>query len=150
MATSQIAVPQTMTAWCMPCKAYKTIENPKPKYIRGARGLRLQLQGKCPDCGAVVNRFLKTKGLDLPPPPPEVANPPVQEPPKLAMRRPRSTLQVVTYYRGYCQRCRGERKFSGDVLGTRYDGKKVIRGRCLTCEQPQVVLGVQEEEEDHE
>ena len=146
----QTEIPKTMTAWCMPCRAQKVIENPKPKYIRGAKGLRLQLQGKCPDCGAVVNRFLKSKGKGLHPRPSDVEEPLPKDPPKRESRRPGPSLQVVTYYRGMCQRCRTERRFTGDLIGTRYDGKKVIRGRCLTCEQPQVIVGVQEEEENDE
>jgi hypothetical protein len=130
----------------MPCKAHRVIENPKPKYIRGARGIRLQLQGKCSECGAVVNRFLKTKGRHLPPlPGPEES--PVQAAPKRDKRRSRPSLHVVTYYRGFCQRCRAERRFTGSVVGTRYDGKAVLQGSCLTCQQPQVVLGVREDEE---
>ena len=146
----QMEIPTTMTAWCMPCRAQRVIENPKPKYIRGARGLRLQLQGKCPDCGAVVNRFLKSKGRDVPPPPPDLEETLPKERPKGVTGHPGPSLQVVTYYRGMCQRCRTERRFTGNPVGTRYDGKKVIRGKCLTCEQPQVVVGVQEEEENGE
>ena len=66
-------VPETVEIWCMKCKGKKVIQNPRPTYMSGVRGQRLQLTGKCPDCGMVVNRFMKTE-KEVPPP-----SPPVQE-----------------------------------------------------------------------
>ncbi len=141
-------VPESMEAWCMHCHAKKTVQKPQPRLIKGVRGYRHQLAGKCPDCGGVVAKFIKTPKDETHPSPHGGSSRQAQAGPVGSSGPPVATLHVVAtaHFRGPCWRCREERRFGGEKVGTRFDGKLVIRGTCETCRQTQIVVGAREEE----
>ena len=155
-------VPETMTAFCLHCREKREIPNPKPKLIDGIRGQRRLLEGKCPECGHVVTRFMKKSqndGKQPPQPSPSIGGPrPFPEAlvhPQTASELPSDPQPVFRVvdepaWVGLCVRCGGDRSFVGEFLGTRFDGKKVIRGVCETCRAPQIVVGVREEGEGND
>lgn len=140
MTTDQTQAIETVKAWCMPCKEHVEIANPHEKVISGKRGLRLQVTGKCPTCGGVVNRFLKSKGK-IQPKPPEAEERGSMPHPRASRRDPEPPPIKRDHWTGTCGHCRVEREFEGDLVGTRWDGLVVVRGQCLECQMSQVLIG---------
>lgn len=134
---------KTMVVWCLPCRGHKTIENPHPKYVDGARGRRLQYTGKCPDCGNIVNRFIRPDSLgDGEEVQEDVGSDTEDQIEQTAETDKDTTPQRV--WLGTCQRCREDSEFTGRYVGRRWDGKNVVDGVCVLCEAPQIVIGAEE------
>lgn len=134
--------PKTFRAWCFPCKQEREIPNPKLKVINGVKGPRFQMQGKCPACGSVVNKFVKQSEVGIPVPSAREIMAPTK--PQEALHAESKPATPEKVWLGTCRKCWAEREFTAEIVLTRFDGKKTLRGRCGTCNFPQVVIGVRE------
>lgn len=44
--------------YCLKCKKKKELKNPQEVILKGKKGTRRALQGKCPDCGTNITKIL--------------------------------------------------------------------------------------------
>lgn len=153
--------PESMEMYCLSCKTRREIPNPKIGYMDGIHGRRWQMKGKCPECGAIVCKFVKEPtnddipftdfSADSSPITQEGTTESPSEPPGAPQEvsSGRTIFKVVddVIWLGICQRCLTERRFTGEYFGTRFDGKKVVFALCLDCRTSQILVGAREEEE---
>ena len=53
---------KTYTAWCVRCKEKVEVDEPEETEIKGSRGVRRAVKGKCSKCGTKVFVILKKNG----------------------------------------------------------------------------------------
>ena len=147
-----MAEANSLRMYCLKCRDHREITSPMPKTIKGKKGTRYMMQGKCPECASVVSTFVKPPSSDVQttipdgghddlPDEPESAQSEAEVPPTLVI-----TDEIV--WLGMCRLCRVEREFKGDYIGMRWDGNRVINAMCQTCQLVQVVVGVRDRDEE--
>jgi len=115
--------------YCLKCRTTSELDAAMPTVLRSGR---YALRGKCPGCGAVVSKLVgmetylehvrRLKGEQ------EGTRPSEGE---AGAQAP--ALQKVSRWRGLCRKCGVEREHEGEYFGTTWDGRVIVKARCMTC-----------------
>jgi len=113
---------ESVQAYCVKCKCMRTIKQPQ---IRRTRSNRFAAQGKCPVCGAKVNKIVSAR---------EFKEPVVEPVREVVEEMAEESEEVTPSYLALCRACGKEVPIIGEECATLWDGSKVVvGGRCTVC-----------------